>query len=201
MPRPDSKFSKEVLPWRGGCTFLSHHTLLMPQGVTYLLWLSPFGGVPVTLIDTLRYLSVTKLLMKGKRFTRTEFFLLYSVLWVNCVLSGAGQSVSWILMYGLSNLGLISGTKDLPKLSIMWKCQPLKFTFELWSPPNPDFSDDWASCSLSGFYWALEVLFEMHRELRCKYLWTVHVDPAVGSFSVQWCWVKSTISLVEQTGW
>jgi len=48
----------------------------------------------VTLIDTLRYLSVTKLLMKGKRFTRTEFFLLYSVLWVNCVLSGAGQSVS-----------------------------------------------------------------------------------------------------------
>lgn len=45
------------------------------------------------------------------------------------------------------------------------------------------------------------VLCEMHRELHCETLWTVHVDPVVGSFSIQFYWVKSTTMLLEQTGW
>lgn len=71
------------------------------------------------LVDNLRYLSVTKLLMKGKRSTKIESFLLYSVLCVSHVVSGGEQSVSSIVMYDLSKLGLMSGTEDLPKLSIM----------------------------------------------------------------------------------
>lgn len=42
-------------------------------------------------------MSVTMLLMKGKKFTKFTFFLLYSAIWINCVLSGGGQSVSSIL--------------------------------------------------------------------------------------------------------
>lgn len=42
------------------------------QDVTELLWLSPFGGVPMKLADILRNLSVSKLLMKGEKFIKID---------------------------------------------------------------------------------------------------------------------------------
>lgn len=140
-------------------------------------------------------MSVTKLLMKSKRFKKFTFFyclVQLCPLWrrAECIIYLDEIFPVWV-----------SEREELPKMSIMSKCHIII----LWTPclscealQTPFFR--WLS-QLLQLVWILlsftETLCEMHREN----LWTVCVDPGVWSFSIQLYWVKSTVMLVEQTRW